>query len=358
MAYSINAKDYFNTILYTSNNGSSPRTITGVGFNPDMIWVKNRDSASYNHVLSDNVRGIGKIIQPDTTVAESSNSGAGTITSTNSDGFVLTAGSSNLSNYDTGTNKQVVWNWKASGQGSSNTDGSITSTVSASTTSGVSIVKWTGSGGNATIGHGLGAVPKMIMIKSLANTTSWMVYTAMTGNNSELALNSSATATTSSTAWQDTDPTSSVFYVSGGAGDGVNYSGDYVAYVFAEKTGFSKFSTYFGNGQASDNAFCYCGFKPQFILQKNVEVGENWLQWDTPRNTAVNYNGNTTQVIFEPNTSGAESNASARAIDVYSNGFKIKGNNENYGANGRKYIFMAFAEAPLVGTNNVPCTAR
>ena len=116
MAYtSINAKDYFKTLLYTSNNGSSPRTITGVGFNPDMIWVKNRDSASYNHVLSDNVRGIGKILQPDTTVAESSNSGAGTITATNSDGFVLTAGSSNLSNYDTGTNKQVVWNWKANG---------------------------------------------------------------------------------------------------------------------------------------------------------------------------------------------------------------------------------------------------
>ena len=131
-----------------------------------------------------------------------------------------------------------------------------------------------------------------------------------------------------------------------------------MALVFAEKTGFSKFDTYFANGQASDNVFCYCGFKPQFILQKNVEVGENWLQWDTPRNTAVNYNGNPTQVIFEPNTSGAESNASARAIDVYSNGFKIKGNNENYGANGRKYIFIAFASAPLVGTNNVPCTAR
>ena len=350
MAYSINAKDYFNTVLY--NGTGSSQSITGVGFQPDWLWQKQR-SGSQDSRIFDAVRGGSKVIYSSLTNGETTD--AQLITSFDSDGFTM--GSSGTNVNDSGTTN-VAWNWKANGQGSSNTDGSITSTVSASTTSGFSVVKWTGSGGNATIGHGLGAVPKMIMIKSLANTTSWMVYTAMTGNNSELALNSSATATTSSTAWQDTDPTSSVFYVSGGAGDGVNYSGDYVAYVFAEKTGFSKFDTYFGNGQASDNAFCYCGFKPEFILQKNVEVGENWLQWDTPRNTAVNYNGNTTQVIFEPNTSGAESNASARAIDVLSNGFKIRGNNENYGANGRKYIFMAFAKAPLVGSNNVPATAK
>ena len=350
MAYSTINKstDYMNSVLYTSNSGSSPRTITGVGFNPDMIWVKNRDSASYNHVLSDNVRGIGKIIQPDTTVVEASNSGAGTITATNSDGFVLTAGSSNLSNYDTGTNKQVVWNWKANGAGSSNSDGSITSTVSASTASGFSIVKWTGSGGNATIGHGLGAVPKLIIVKSLANTTSWMVYHSEIGNNSEIYLNGNNAAAGSSTAWQDTDPTSSVFYVAGGGGDGVNASGDYVAYCFAEIQGHSKIGHYTGNGNA-DGAFVYCGFRPSFILTKTTGT-DNWRILDDKR---LGYNPNNS--LSQPSVSQADSAQTWH--DIVSNGFKLRTTDTGDNGAGTKYIFYAVGQT-LVGTNDIPNNAR
>ena len=219
-------KDYFNTKLWNGN--SSTQAITGVGFQPDFVWLKQR-TGTQRHQLLDAIRGANVILKSDGTDA----SGADTdiLNSFDSDGYTL--GYQDQSN-DTGAT-YVGWNWLANGQGSSNTDGSITSTVSASTTSGFSVVKWTGSGGNATIGHGLGAVPKMIIVKSLANTTSWMVYHSAIGNNSEIYLNGTNAAAGSSTAWQDTDPTSSVFYVAGGAGDGVNASGDYVAYCFAEK---------------------------------------------------------------------------------------------------------------------------
>ena len=349
MAYSINAKDYFNTKLYTGTGAEN--AVTGVGFQPDFTWLKNRATTNH-HTLFDAVRGANKVIYSNLDAQQY------TVTqelkSFDSDGFTVgTEASANGSG-----NGIVSWNWRAGNSaGSSNTDGSITSTVSANTTSGFSIVTYTGTGSAATVGHGLGSAPSVIIQKKTSGSATWLVKHPGIGTNGYIRLDSNAVSSTDSAIWNNTDPTSTVFSI--GTDATINASGaTSVAYCFAEKTGFSKFGTYFGNGQASDNAFCYCGFKPQFILHKNVEVGENWLQWDTPRNTAVNYDGNPTQVIFEPNTSGAESNASARAIDVVSNGFKIKGNNENYGANLRKYIFMAFAEAPLVGTNNVPATAR
>ena len=267
-----------------------------------------------------------------------------------SDGF--TVGNNNAINGN--GNNLVSWNWKANGSGSSNTDGSITSTVSASTTSGFSVVKWTGSGGNATIGHGLGAVPKMIIIKSLANTTFWMVYHSAIGNNSEIYLNrADYGASASSTAWQDTDPTSSVFYVGGGAGDGVNASGDYVAYVFADVQGFSKFGSYTGNGNA-DGPMIYTGFKPAFFLWKRSNSTGGWYQMDSVRDTY-----NPVEKTLGANDASAESAfGTGNDTDFCSNGLKIRSTGGDINTSGGSYIFMAFAEEPLVSSNAIPATAR
>jgi len=341
MAYiSFQPSDYFNTKIFTGNG--STQSITGVGFQPDWVWIKNRDHANHN-VFFDAVRGGSKVIYANLTNAEATASG---VTAFDSDGFTL----GNDSDTNRNTNSHASWNWKANGAGSSNTDGSITSTVSASTTSGVSVVKWTGSGGNATIGHGLGAVPKMIIVKSLANTTSWMVYHSAIGNNSEIYLNGTNAAAGSSTAWQDTDPTSSVFYVAGGGGDGVNASGDYIAYCFAEKKGFSKFGSYVGNGSAS-GTFIYTGFKPSFIMIKRTDSTASWVMFDNKR---LGYNVANYQ-LYANSTSTEGNNV---LLDITSQGFKCRANHLDVNGSGASYIFMAFAEEPLVSSNGVPATAR
>jgi hypothetical protein len=345
MAYiSFQPKDYFNTVLY-SGTGSS-QSITGVGFQPDWLWQKSRSNSQDGRIF-DAVRGGSKVIYPSLTNAESTD--AQLITSFDSGGFTM--GSSGTNVNDSGTTN-VAWNWRGNGAGSSNTDGSITSTVSASTTSGFSIVKWTGNSSNATIGHGLNAVPKMIIIKSLANTTFWMVYHSAIGNDSEIYLNrSDYGASASSTAWQDTDPTSSVFYVGGGGGDGVNVSGDYIAYCFTPIKGFSAMGSYVGNG-STDGSFIYTnGMKPAFIMIKRTDTSNNWLIFDNKRDGFNPQNDD-----LQANSSNAE-NASNR-IDILSNGFKIKVTDIVVNASGGSYIYMAFAEEPLVSSNGVPATAR
>ena len=345
MAYiTFQPSDYFNTKLYTGNG--STNAITGVGFQPDMCWWKMRSSTE-EHALGDAVRAAGYIVKPNASDAQAQS--ASYFASFDSDGFTL--GSDTKTNGNSST--YASWNWKANGAGSSNTDGTITSTVSSSTTSGFSVVKWTGSGGNATIGHGLGAVPKMIIVKSLANATSWMVYHSAIGNNSEIYLNGTNAAAASSTAWQDTDPTSSVFYVAGGAGDGVNASGDYIAYCFAEKQGFSKFGSYAGNASA-DGTFVYTGFKPAFVILKNTATTDSWVMFDNKRPNPYNVIGS----ILQPNTNIAETANSAFNIDFVSTGFKIRGTDGAVNGSGNTIIFMAFAAAPLVSSNGVPATAR
>jgi hypothetical protein len=348
MAYTnINkSSDFFIAKLHTGTGSSN--AITGVGFQPDLLWIKSR-SSTYSHSWTDAVRGKDNKIASNNSNAQYTD--AGQLTSFDSDGFTLST--------DAGVNNNgstyASWNWKANGAGSSNTDGSITSTVSASTTSGFSIVKWTGTSANATIGHGLGAVPKMIIIKSLANATFWMVYHSAIGNNSEIYLNrADYGASASSTAWQDTDPTSSVFYVGGGAGDGVNASGDYIAYCFAEKQGFSSIGSYVGNANA-DGTFVYTnGMKPAWIMMKKIAgSGYHWFIFDNKRDGYNNSNKN-----FEASSSNAEADTSpAGNIDILSNGFKIR-TTDGHIADAGEYLYIAFAEAPLVGSNNVPCTAR
>ena len=345
MAYTTIDKstDYFNTKLWTGTGAEN--AITGVGFQPDWVWIKNRTAAE-NHKLYDAARGATKNIYSNLDNVEGTD--AQSLKSFNSDGFTLgteTAVNANGQNI-------VGWNWKANGQGSSNTEGSINTTyTSANTTSGFSIVTYTGTGSNATIGHGLGAVPKMIIVKNLTNANAWSVYHASLGATKYLALNETDVAGTASDRWQDTTPTSSLFYI--GTNDNQGGSYNYVAYCFAEKQGFSKFGSYVGNGEPiGDAPFIYTGFKPAFVLLKSSTYVENWIMTDNKR---LGYNGSAAN--FRANTSNAEITDSGINPDLLSNGFSLQNNDDSYNKNGQSYIYMAFAESPFVTSTGVPSTA-
>jgi len=344
MAYiSFQPKDYFNTKLY-SGDGQSTHAITGVGFQPDWVWIKKR-SGTDSHNLVDAVRGVQKAIASNSTDAQTTYSN--NLSAFGTDGF--TVGSGNLTN-DNGYTF-ASWNWLANGSGSANTDGSISSTVSASSTSGFSIVKYTGTGANATVGHGLGVAPKMILFKDTTNaSTNWSVYHKSIGAGYRLTLNdTSAQQGSDSTYYQNTDPSSSVFYL--GSNTRANASGAVtIAYCFAEKKGFSKFGTYTGNGNA-DGTFVYTGFKPAFIMFKDTSTAYDWMIFDNKRNGFNPDNDD-----LEPSNTSAESNTNK--LDILSNGFKLRKADADANASGDTFIYMAFAEHPLVSSNDIPATAR
>jgi hypothetical protein len=351
MAYTTINKstDYFNTKLYTGNGGT--QSISSVGFQPDWVWVKDRGN-SYDHGLFDAVRGVTKDLRSNENMAESTN--ANSLTAFGTDGF--TAGSHAIINGS--SNNYASWNWKANGQGSANTDGSINTTyTSANTTAGFSIVKYNGSGTAGTVGHGLGAVPKMIIIKEISGNASggnqsWSVYHQGTGNDHITVLNGT-NAKIDDVDFNDTTPTSSVFSV--GVQNRTNSSngnGVYIAYCFAEKKGYSKFGSYTGNGNA-DGPFVYTGFKPSLIIIKDtVNAGENWFIFDNKR-PGYNFNAN----LLNPNSGTTETTSGANGIDIVSNGFKMRSTNNGTNRSGANFIYMAFGQS-LVGSNNVPCTAR
>jgi len=340
MAQINKATDYFNTVLY--NGSASTQNITGVNFQPDLVWIKTRSHAE-SHQLVDQVRGATKALMSNETSAEATY--ANGLSAFLSDGFTLPGGNNRYS--DTGYT-YVSWNWKAGGTGVSNTDGSITSTVSANTTSGFSIVKWTGTGANGTIGHGLGVAPKMIIVKANA-VKDWMVGHNSMGWTKYINLNTTSASSTASTVWQDTAPTSSVFSV-GSSSDVNTSSTSMIAYCFAEKKGFSKFGSYTGNGSA-DGTFVYTGFKPAFVIIKRTDDVHNWWIWDNKRDPS-----NLVDQYLYANLSNAEGTDTWG--DFLSNGFKLRMNFSSGNASGGTYIYMAFAENPLVGTNNIPATAR
>ena len=349
MAYTtINkSSEYFNTKLYTGTG--SAQSLTGVGFQPDMVWVKHRNGVAHSPI-QDVVRGATSsisYIMSGTTDGGLSISDA--ITSFDSDGFSLGADSSSRSNPSGGS--MVSWNWKANGAGVSNTDGSITSTVSANTTSGFSIVKWTGDGsasGAKTVGHSLGVTPKFVIVKKTSASASWWIGIDIDGWNWNTDyINFTTTA-------KQSDASGTVFYSAPTSliinlGVELNASSaNYIAYCFAEKKGFSKFDSYTGNGNA-DGTFVYTGFKPAFVLFKPSSATENWQIQDNKRPS------------YNPCDNIAPNNNSAEAttndfVDLVSNGFKLR--SATYSASGVTYIYMAFAENPLVGTNNIPATAR
>jgi|14_taG_2_1085336.scaffolds.fasta_scaffold11226_3 hypothetical protein len=357
MAYTTidKASEHFNTVLYTGNN-SSPRTITGVGFQPDMNWSKIR-SESNDHWVSDVVRGSNKIIRPNGTNDELVNGSSGYLSSFNSDGYVIAAGSGTNENFNKSSGTMASWNWKAGGAVSNNNndDGQGYSTVSANTTAGFSIVTYTGTGSNTNFGHGLGAAPKMILVKNLSDTDNWVVYHESLGNTDGLYLNTTDSTVGTNTFWNNSTPTATVFYV--GTHNRVNGSGDnMIAYCFAEKTGYSKFGSYNGNNN-SDGTFVYTGFKPAFLMLKDSQSGQYWHMFDNKREP---FNDNDFAQLA-PNAAGSEAtirtDRGIANLDFLSNGFKF--NTDNSGFNGtNKYIYMCFAAAPLVGSNNVTAKAR
>ena len=332
---------YQNTVLY-SGNGST-QSITGVGFQPDLTWVKDR-GVTHSHRLVDAVRGVTKYIASDSDGAETT--GANSLTAFGADGFSV--GTDN--EYNANTNTYASWNWKANGAGSANTDGSISSTVSANTTSGFSVVKFTTpSSGAFTVGHGLGAVPKVWIQKRLDGIDNWQVYHEGLGNTKKIMLNHPNMQGTSSI-WDNTTPTTSLMYIGNGA---LNASADYIAYCFAEKTGYSKFGSYTGNGNA-DGTFVYTGFRPAMVILKKTNGTGKWFVQDNKRD---GYNATYKSMIA--NTNGAEdTNSTALSIDYLSNGFKLRNSYSELNGSGDTMIYMAFAEAPFVNSNGVPCNAR
>jgi hypothetical protein len=329
--------DYFNALTYTGNN-TAGRSVTGVGFQPDFVWFKERSEAR-DHVLFDAVRTAGKFLISNTTDAE--DTATSMMSAFNSDGFTI--GQSSYTNANTQT--YVAWNWKANGAGVTNTAGSITSTVSANTTSGFSIVTYTGTGSAATVGHGLGVAPSMVIVKRRNSTGSWPVYhTSLPSANYELFLERTDAQGTPSNSWNSTAPTSTVFSI--GTGTAVNTNtGTYVAYCFAAISGFSAFGSYTGNGSA-DGPFVYTGFRPRWVMVKQATVSaRDWIILDTARNT---YNVADLQLM--PNKSDAEATtvlSSTAYLDILSNGFKVRNTSVRNNENTATYIYACFAENPF-----------
>ena len=337
--------DYFNTKLYTGNGGTN--AITGVGFQPDWVWIKNRPDAR-DHQIYDSVRGATKVIGSDRTAAEATVTNG--LTAFGSDGFTVGADANVNDNGDS----HVAWNWLAGGSASSNSNGSITSSVSANTTAGFSVVSWTGSGSSATIGHGLGATPKFIIVKNRADNVNWFAYhpsviTVGATNKSFLTFNESGTVGTNSTATTFTSVSSTTFGV--GTDNIINGSSDnMIAYLFAEKKGYSKIGSYTGNGSA-DGTFIYTGFRPAFLLYKNNSQADNWFLHDNRRQGYNDQN----ELLFGDIT---QAESTVDRIRFTSNGFKTLDADKGVGASGNTYVYIALAESPFVNSKGVPTNAR
>jgi len=340
---------HFNTVTWTGDS-TTPKTITGVGFQPDLIWGKDR-SSPYSHQLFDAVRGFGseKELTANANLAEGGQNADtyGYLSGVTADGFTTVKGS-DAAGYDywnESPDTYVAWNWKANGAGVANTAGTISSTVSANTTSGFSIVSYTSpnSASDQTVGHGLGVAPSFIITKNLDNSYNWDIHHKSLSSGNGLLFTTdvpragvfgSMTSTTFGTKNSYTHASTN----------------RYIAYCFAEIKGYSKFGSYTGNG-STDGTFVYTGFKPAMVIFKTTSTTSDWLMADTKRLPINPMNGS-----LATNLSNTEGYFGGNNLDFLSNGFKLRNSgNPNLSAT---YIYMAFAEQPLVGTNNVPCTAR
>ena len=360
MAYTTINKstDYFNTKLYTGNNNTS-QNITGVGFQPDLIWIKNRDNVERHH-LADAVRGNNKFVHSDSADAERTGAYSGGNTQLNfaSDGFNLVSnGSADELNF--GSRTYASWNWKAGTTGSGSTTGSGTSKTynySVNTTARFSITKYTGNGnGGHTIPHSLGTTPKIVIVKELGASDYWRVYHPALTANYNVYLNTNHAQDSASDGYIAS--VGSTTFGFGGASNTntVNQDGiDYIAYCFADVTGYSKFGSYEGNNN-SDGTFIYTGFKPNFVITKNIDATADWILFDDARKTPA-YNGNLANSYVYPSTNGAEGYNTTTGFDLLSNGFKMRNTFTSSNA-ANTYIYMAFGQS-LVGSNNIPCTAR
>jgi hypothetical protein len=325
--------DYFNTVLYTGNG--STQSITGVGFQPDWLWIKNRDAA-VNHQLHNVIAGSSKGLNSNTTLAEYTDANA--VTSFDSDGWSM---NNNYNSHNQSGVNFVAWNWKANGSGVTNTDGTITSTVSANPTAGFSIVSYTGnSTAGATVGHGLSQAPELVITKERTNADSWLVFSKSLGNTKALFLNETSAAGTSTTYWNNTSPSSTV--VTLGSDNKPNGSGTIIMYCFHSVEGYSKIGSYKGNGSA-DGTFVHTGFRTSFVLVKSLGV-EDWFMYDGKRDP-INVAGKR----LKPNATQTE--ATVVGVDFLSNGFKWRGTTAAFNQSGVTFIYMAFAESPFKYSN-------
>ena len=347
-----NPELYFQCKLYTGNGtaiGSGGQAITldgDVDMAPNFVWIKNRVDA-HGHQLYDTVRGVTKRVSSNNTGGTSTDTEGLTTFGTN--GFTL--GNDEAVNKNTET--YVAWCWKANGTGSTNTDGNNpnTETVSANTTSNFSIIKYQGTDtGGQTIGHGLGVKPKVFICKNISETDSWLYWQDTTNNGTaDVRMNTNQTA-----ADRDdhmvTFGTSTITLPSTSDNGWNGSSDDIIGYAFSEKQGFSHFGTYLGNS-STDGPFVYLGFRPTFVFAKVASDANDWFMFDSKRSTF-----NPVDDSLFPNKADAES--TSHVIDFLSNGFKVRDSDGTVNSTGNTYIYMAFAEAPFVNSNGVPCNAR
>ena len=339
-----NGAQYMAATTYTGTGATQTisdggNNTIGTTFQPDLVWIKSRSAATNNN-LFDVLRGTTAYLSSNSTSAEATN--ANTLTAFGSTGFTVGSDASSIGvNVNAAT--YVGWQWKANGAGVTNTNGSITSTVSANTIAGFSVVTYTGTGvAGATVGHGLGVAPNMIIIKNRGNigTAEWLVGHSSIGWGSFLTLSTTTAATVASNRWNNTAPTSSVFTV----GSIPNSNTEtYVAYCWAAVSGYSAFGSYTGNG-STDGPFVYTGFRPRYVFVKETVTVSNWNQWDSSRNPA-----NVTNLLLRPNLSAVENTAGGSDIqvDFLANGFKIRGSSGDFNTNGELIIYAAFAENPF-----------
>ena len=347
MAYTTidNPELFFQTKLYTGSGSAQSITFDGSeDMRPDWVWLKSRGGEG--HRVHDSVRGVVNSLQPDGQEAQET----AAISSFDSNGFSFDSGSDGNSSAGA-YNSYVSWCWKAgNSSGSSNTDGSVTSTVSASTASGFSIARFTGTGSNLTIGHGLGVKPDFIILKcDSSGSTDWTCYHSSLGATKRIKLNANEAASTNSTTWQDTEPTTSLISV-GTSGDVNVSSGTHIVYSFANKQGAVKCGSYTGNGDA-DAPFIYTGFKPAIVILKETSTTSQWYIFDNKRDTF----NLMTDAVF-PDLANAET--TDNAIDFLSNGFKGRKTSSDLNTDGNTHIYIAFAESPFVNSNGVPNNAR
>jgi hypothetical protein len=320
--------------LYTGNGNGSTQTISGLGFSPDLVWLKARSFAPSHH-LFDTIRGATKFLGSDTTNAEQT--GADRLTAFDSTGFTL--GSNAEVNQSSST--YVAWAWDAgTSTDPSNTAGSITSQVRANVSAGFSVVSWTGTSSSGTIGHGLNVAPAMIIVKCRSTGgTGWPVYhQSLGGVDKVITLQSSAAVQTISNYWNTTAPSSTTFGVASGYDNNVN-GATMIAYAFSPVVGYSSFGSYVGNG-SSDGVFVFCNFRPRYLMIKRSSGIGDWVIYDSVRLT---YNANNVELYA--NSSGAE--VVDDPIDILSNGFKIRTTGSGVNSSGNTYVFAAFAESPF-----------
>ena len=335
--------DYFNTVLYTGTGSSQTPSN---GWRPDLSVIKVRSLGTQGWVWSDRVRGDEKTLKSNGSDAEETRPNA--FSGWTSDGITVVSEGRTNSSGETYAN----WNWLASGgTASSNTDGSITSSVSANTTAGFSIVSYTGTGSNATVGHSLNSSPEIILLKNRSTTTGWNVGSDYLSSwEKVLELQSTNAESTSANKFNSTAPTSSVFSV--GTGSGSNGSGNnIIAYCFHSVKGYSKIGSYTGNGNA-DGTFVYTGFKPSWVMIKRTDSSNEWLMFDNKRSDL-----NVVNELLRANNSAAELTTDDY-LDFTAQGFKIRRSAPDSNASGGTYIYMAFAENPFVTSTGIPTTAR